>query len=112
MISHSTSEGKKHQPGIKKNKCELIVISSSYVYVLLNDFFTAGNGVLTKKKLESKDLGKYGVIFYNAMFMLGPAIIFAWQTGDIDAVMGEETTLPKSASSYFHNICFRVRGLV
>ena len=82
------------------------------MYVLLNDFFTAGNGVLTKKKLESKDLGKYGVIFYNAMFMLGPAIIFAWQTGDIDAVMGEETTLPKSASSYFHNICFRVRGLV
>ena len=67
-----------------------MVISSSYVYVLLNDFFTAGNGVLTKKKLESKDLGKYGVIFYNAMFMLGPAIIFAWQTGDIDAVMGEE----------------------
>ena len=60
------------------------------MYVLLNDFFTAGNGVLTKKKLESKDLGKYGVIFYNAMFMLGPAIIFAWQTGDIDAVMGEE----------------------
>ena len=91
MISHSTSEGKKHQPGIKKNKCSLMVISSfSYVYVLLNDFFTAGNGVLTKKKLESKDLGKYGVIFYNAMFMLGPAIIFAWQTGDIDAVMGEE----------------------
>jgi len=61
-----------------------------YVYVLLNDFFTAGNGVLTKKKLESKDLGKYGVIFYNAMFMLGPAIIFAWQTGDIDAVLEYE----------------------
>ena len=28
-----------------------------YTYVLLNDFFTAGNGVLMKKKLESKDLG-------------------------------------------------------
>ena len=73
-----------------------MVISSSYVYVLLNDFFTAGNGVLTKKKLESKDLGKYGVIFYNAMFMLGPAIIFAWQTGDIDAVLGENMAMPKS----------------
>ena len=43
-----------------------------YVYVLLNDFFTAGNGVLMKKKLESKDLGKYGVMYYNSLFMLTP----------------------------------------
>merc|ERR1719461_2697507 len=57
-----------------------------YVYVLLNDFFTAGNGVLIKKKLESKDLGKYGVMYYNSLFMLVPALIFAWQTGDIEAV--------------------------
>ena len=61
----------------------------SYVYVLLNDFFTAGNGVLMKQKLESKDLGKYGLMFYNSLFMLGPAIVFAWQTGDIDEVLGE-----------------------
>jgi len=54
-----------------------------YTYVLLNDFFTAGNGVLMKKKLESKDLGKYGVMFYNSLFMLPPAAIFAWQTGDL-----------------------------
>lgn len=58
-----------------------------YVYVLLNDFFTAGNGVLMKQKLESKDLGKYGLMFYNSLFMLGPAIVFAWQTGDIDEVL-------------------------
>jgi len=57
-----------------------------YIYVLLNDFFTAGNGVLIKKKLESKDLGKYGVMYYNSLFMLLPAITFAWQTGDIEAV--------------------------
>merc|ERR1712226_1655189 len=54
-----------------------------YVYVLLNDFFTAGNGVLMKKKLESKDLGKYGVMYYNSLFMLTPALLFAWQTGDL-----------------------------
>merc|ERR1719158_2292164 len=55
-----------------------------YTYVLLNDFFTAGNGVLIKKKLESKDLGKYGLMFYNSLFMLLPATLFAWQTGDLE----------------------------
>ena len=42
-----------------------------------------------KQKLESKDLGKYGLMFYNSLFMLGPAIVFAWQTGDIEEVLGE-----------------------
>jgi len=54
-----------------------------YTYVLLNDFFTAGNGVLMKKKLESKDLGKYGLMYYNSLFMLLPAALFAFQTGDL-----------------------------
>lgn len=57
-----------------------------YTYVLLNDFFTAGNGVLMKKKLESKDLGKYGLMYYNSLFMLLPASIFAYQTGDLTRV--------------------------
>ena len=66
-----------------------VTFCCSYIYVLLNDFFTAGNGVLIKKKLESKDLGKYGVMYYNSLFMLLPAVIFAWQTGDIEAVSGK-----------------------
>lgn len=58
-----------------------------YTYVLLNDFFTAGNGVLIKKKLDSKDLGKYGLMFYNSLFMFIPATLFAWQTGDLQRSM-------------------------
>jgi len=30
-----------------------------YIYLLLNDIFTAGNGVVMKKKLNAKDLGWY-----------------------------------------------------
>ena len=67
-----------------------------YTYVLLNDFFTAGNGVLMKKKLESKDLGKYGLMYYNSLFMLLPASIFAFQTGDLTRVYGNKNFLSRN----------------
>jgi solute carrier family 35 len=55
-----------------------------YALVLVSDVFTASNGVFLKKKLDSKDLGKYGLMYYNSLFMFVPAIVIAWQTGDID----------------------------
>lgn len=55
-----------------------------YFFILMNDFFTAAYGVVMKKKLESKDLGKYGVMFYNNLFMILPSFLLCLLTGDLE----------------------------
>lgn len=55
-----------------------------YVFVLLSDVLTASNGVFTKKILgTNKEMGKYGIMFYCALFMLPFSFIIMWQTGDL-----------------------------
>ncbi|XP_018413372.1 PREDICTED: UDP-N-acetylglucosamine/UDP-glucose/GDP-mannose transporter [Nanorana parkeri] len=55
-----------------------------YCIVLLNDLFTASYGVYTKEKINPKELGTFGVLFYNATFMLLPALVLTVWTGEFE----------------------------
>lgn len=46
----------------------MLAFQVGYTYIMLNNLATAANGVVIKKKLDSKELGTWGLMFYNTLF--------------------------------------------
>ncbi|CAI5442479.1 unnamed protein product [Caenorhabditis angaria] len=63
---------------------DLTFDSVGYMMIFVNNICTAALGVYTKQKLDAKDLGKYGLMFYNCLFMVLPALCVVKYTGDLD----------------------------
>ncbi|XP_041643283.1 UDP-N-acetylglucosamine/UDP-glucose/GDP-mannose transporter isoform X1 [Cheilinus undulatus] len=73
-----------------------------YTFILLNDAFTAASSVYTKKKLGTEGLGKYGVLFYNALIIIIPTLLTSVCTGDLhEAVSFEDWVEAKFVFCFF-----------
>lgn len=47
-----------------------------YLFILANDLFSTANGIVLKKKLDAKDLGKWGLMYYNSLISLPMLVLF------------------------------------
>ncbi|KAK0406220.1 hypothetical protein QR680_018441 [Steinernema hermaphroditum] len=60
--------------------------SYGYFLIFVNNMCTAANGVFMKQKLEAKELGKYGLLYYNSLFMFIPAFALALFSDETEKV--------------------------
>uniref|UniRef100_A0A4W6CII1 Solute carrier family 35 member D2 n=1 Tax=Lates calcarifer TaxID=8187 RepID=A0A4W6CII1_LATCA len=77
-----------------------------YTFILLNDAFTAASSVYTKKKLGTEGLGKYGVLFYNALIIVIPTLVASALTGDLHEAVTFEDWVKATFIICFLMSCF------
>lgn len=79
-----------------------------YVLILLNDVFTAANGVYLKKKLDAKELGNFGLMYYNSLLSLPLLFCFLVFNGE---ELQQAMLYPRWEETGFL-LCFCASGLM
>ena len=64
-----------------------------YSLVMINNISTSAFGVFSKQKLDAKELGKNGLLYYNCLFIIVPFSFLCICTGDITEVCSSLFTL-------------------
>ncbi|XP_044053762.1 UDP-N-acetylglucosamine/UDP-glucose/GDP-mannose transporter [Siniperca chuatsi] len=85
---------------------DLAFDAEGYTFILLNDAFTAASGVYTKKKLGTEGLGKYGVLYYNALTIIIPTLLASAFTGDLHEAVTFEDWVKATFIFCFLMSCF------
>ena len=57
-----------------------------YFLVMTSNFFTAANGVYTKKTIDSREINKHEILFYNALFTIVPMSLVCIATNDLESL--------------------------
>jgi len=89
FLNMEQSDGKKLSVGVMilgsvvAAANDLTFNAKGYVNVTVNNLFTASNNVTMKKKLKAKELGKFGMLFYNAIFSIVILGIYVYIHDDI-----------------------------
>eukprot|EP00041_Stephanoeca_diplocostata_P017427 m.350872 g.350872 ORF g.350872 m.350872 type:complete len:266 (-) comp20694_c0_seq1:716-1513(-) len=78
-----------------------------YCWVFASNFFTAANGVILKQKLDSKELGSFGLMFYNCIVSLPVILVVLYMEDAYEKVPPATRVSPRiSGCSRFELICY------
>lgn len=77
-----------------------------YSYVMFANVMTAAYGVYVKEKMQTLDIDKYSIMFYNSLLMLIPILILATVTGDFEAAYQFEHWTNFAFVAQFLGSCF------
>ncbi|KAI6241878.1 UDP-sugar transporter UST74c-like isoform X2 [Aphelenchoides fujianensis] len=83
-----------------------------YTLIFVNNFASALNGIYVKKKLDADELGTYGLLFYNAFFMIPLAVVLLLFTSDLEKVIYFFETSTEVYHVVFVMICTFFFGLL
>lgn len=65
---------------------DLTFNTKGYILVMISNFFTAANGVYIKKTIDSREINKHEILFYNALFTVLPLMFISYCTNSLDSL--------------------------